>query len=424
VNAGRPAPSANWGGNLVFTATEHVAPADVEELQELVAHSRRIRAVGTRHSFSPVADTPGTMVSTQRLAPPIEVDEAARVAVVPAGATFAQIAPVLHQRGWALHNLGSLPHISVAGACATGTHGSGNTLGNLSTAVVAVEFIRADGELVRSARGEPDFPGTVLALGCLGVMTRLWLRVEETFDVRQEVYLGSPSARVVQQIDDILAAAYSVSVFSSFADPGSVDSVWFKSRLDAGDDPDLGRLTGGTAASVDVHPIADQDPGASTPQGRVPGPWHERLPHFRSGFVPSSGHEIQSEFLMPRAAAGEVLEALTAIGPALRGALQVFEMRTIAADDLWLSPSFDRDSVAAHFTWHPTPEPVAEALELVEATLAPFDPRPHWGKVFTGWDRARLEEIYPRLSRFRTLRETHDPDRHFGNGFVARLLGD
>jgi xylitol oxidase len=414
----------NWGGNVTFSAADYAAPTSVEELQELVARSDLVRALGTRHSFSTVADTLGTMVSTHRLRPPIELDEQARVAAVPAGATFAEITTELHERGWALHNLGSLPHISVAGACATGTHGSGNALGNLSTAAVAVELVRADGELVRSARGEPDFPGSVLALGCVGVMTRLWLRIEETFDVRQEVYVASPADRVVQQVDDIFGAAYSVSVFSSFGDPATVDSIWFKSRIGSSDRTDLGALTGGTAARVDVHPIADQDPAASTPQRGLAGPWHERLPHFRSNFVPSSGHEIQSEFLMPRTAAGEVLEALAAIGPDVREALQVFEMRTIAADDLWLSPSFGRDSVAAHFTWHPAPELVSPALELVEQTLAPFDPRPHWGKVFAGWDRARMEASYPELDRFRALRDVADPDRHFGSDFVTRLFGD
>ena len=416
--------TGNWGGNVTFAAVEQAAPASVEELQELVARSRRVRAVGTLHSFSTIADTPGTQVSTRLLQPPIEVDEASGVAVVPASATFAQVAPELHRRGWALHNLGSLPHISVGGASATGTHGSGDTLGNLSTAVVGVEMVRADGELVRSMRGEPDFPGLVLALGCLGVMTRLWLRIQPSFDVSQQVCVDSPTDTVVAHLDEILAAAYSVSVFSSFRRPGSVDTIWFKSRLDAPNDSDPGGLTHGTPSDVDLNPVAGQDPRAATPQRGVPGPWHERLPHFQSGFVPSSGHEIQTEFLMPRSAAPDVLATLESIGPDIRDALQVFEMRTIAADDLWLGPSFGRDSVAAHFTWHPSPELVAPALERVEDALAPFDPRPHWGKVFTGWDPARLEATYPQLGPFRALRDAADPGRKFGNDFVAALLGD
>ena len=214
-------PLGNWGGNVTFSAAEQAVPSTLEELQELVARTPRIRAVGTRHSFSTVADTVGTMVSTQGIEQTIEVDEQARVAVVPAGATFAEVARVLHGQGWALHNLGSLPHISVAGACATGTHGSGNTLGNLATAVVGIELVRADGELVRSSRGEPDFPGSVLALGCLGVVTRLWLRIEPTFEVRQQVFTGTPATRVIDRIEEILAATYSVSVFSSFQDPRS-----------------------------------------------------------------------------------------------------------------------------------------------------------------------------------------------------------
>jgi xylitol oxidase len=414
----------NWGGNLTFTAADHAAPATVAELQELVARTPQLRALGTRHSFSTVADTTGTLVSTRRLELPIEIDERARVAVVPGGSTYAEVSTELHRHGWALHNMGSLPHISVAGACATGTHGSGNLLGNLATAVVAVELVRADGELVRCERGEPDFPGSVLALGCLGVVTRLWLRLEPAYDVSQEVFTDTAMTRVVERIQEILAAAYSVSVFSSFRDQQSVEMIWFKSRLDATlVEADPAALVGGSAAQEDLHPVVGFDPSAATPQRGMPGPWHERLPHFRSGFTPSAGHEIQSEFLLPRGVAGQVLDALNAIAPGFAPALQVFEMRTVAADDLWLSPSHERDSVAAHFTWHPSRELVAPALELVQVALAPFDPRPHWGKVFTGWDTGRVQAAYPGLPQFRDLRNRLDPERHFGNDFVVGLLG-
>jgi xylitol oxidase len=239
------------------------------------------------------------------------------------------------------------------------------------------------------------------------------------------VFADTPITRVVDRIEELFAAAYSVSLFSSFRDPHSVDMIWFKSRLDATVlESEPAALVEGTAAQEDLHPVVGFDPAAATPQRGLPGPWHERLPHFRSGFTPSAGHEIQSELLLPRSLAAQVLEALSAIAPGFAPALQVFEMRTIAADDLWLSPSHGRDSVAAHFTWHPSAELVAPALELVQTALAPFDPRPHWGKVFTGWDTDRVLAAYPRLPQFRDLRDRLDPERHFANDFVGGLLGD
>jgi xylitol oxidase len=141
------------------------------------------------------------------------------------------------------------------------------------------------------------------------------------------------------------------------------------------------------------------------------------------GFTPSAGHELQTEFLMPREVAGQVIEALSGLGPVLPDALQVFEMRTIAGDELWLSPSRGRDSVAAHFTWHPEWELVRPALERVESVLAEFDPRPHWGKVFLDRSPQEMDGLYAELPRFRALRDAMDPDRRFGNAFVEGLIG-
>jgi len=413
----------NWSGNVQFSAADQAVPTSVEELQQVVTGSARVRALGTAHSFSTVADTTGTLISTSGLKPPIEVLPEERVAVVPAGATYAEVATALHREGWALHNLGSLPHISVGGACSTGTHGSGNRLGNLSTAVVGVELVRADGELVRSAVDDADFSGMVLALGCLGVMTRLWLRIEPAFDVRQQVFTDVSRDLVVERVQEIFESAYSVSIFSSFTDPQLMESIWFKARTDGPERGGPESVLGTEPADQPQHPIRGQDTAAATEQGGVPGAWHDRLPHFRMGFTPSVGHELQSEFLMPRVVAGEVIEALHGLGPELSGALQVFEMRTIAGDDLWLSPSRGRDSVAAHFTWRPEWEIVRPALERVESVLAPFDPRPHWGKVFLDRSPQEMDGLYPELPRFRELRDAMDPDRRFGNTFVEGLIG-
>jgi xylitol oxidase len=365
------------------------------------------------------------MVSLRDLGLPIEVLESQSVAVVPAGATYVEVAAELYKRGWALANLGSLPHISIGGACATGTHGSGVTNRCLASAASGVELVRADGGLVELHEKDPDFPGAVLSLGLLGVVTRLWLRIEPTFDVSQEVLLDVPFAVAVERAEEILTSAYSVSIFSGFDHPGTVDSVWRKHRLDGAgqrlETATTGETWGGSRATVDVHPLLGLDARAATEQGGRPGPWHHRLPHFRAEFTPSAGNELQSEYFLPRRHAAAALQTLGERAGAIRHALQVFEMRTIAADDLWLSPFRDRDTVAVHATWVSDLETVRPALQELEAALEPFDPRPHWGKVFLGFDGDRLAELYPALTRFRELADRLDPDRCFVNDYARRL---
>ncbi len=415
----------NWAGNVTFSTTDVRRPRSVEELQHVVGDAATVRALGTGHSFNAIADTTGTLVSTSDLDLPVEVLASRSVAVVPGGATYAAVAGALHERGWALHNLGSLPHISVAGACATGTHGSGVTNGCLATAVVGLELVRADGELVEVHEGHPDFPGMVLSLGALGVVTRLWLRIEPTFTMRQEVLLDVPFERAAAQTDEILASAYSVSIFSAFGSPGVVDSVWRKHRVDDGggrvDLPGAHDTFGGRAATQDVHPLLGLDASAATAQQDRPGPWHHRLPHFRMEFTPSVGDELQSEFFLPREHAGAALAALRECSAALTPALQVFEMRTIAADDLWLSPFRGRDTVAVHATWVSDLDLVRPALGALEALLEPYDPRPHWGKVQLGFDAAGMAGLYPGAHRFRALAQRLDPERCFVNEHLGRV---
>ncbi len=410
----------NWAGNVVYSTEDVRHPQTVEELQQVVASAARVRAVGTGHSFSPVADTTGTLVSTRDLQVEIAVDEVSGVAVVPGGATYAEVGRALHSRGWALHNLGSLPHITVAGACSTGTHGSGFTNTSLAAAAVGIELVRADGELVSSRLGDTEFPGMVLSLGSLGVVTRVWLRVEPTYEVAQEVILGIPFGTAVDQAQEILGSAYSVSLFSSFRDPARLDSVWVKRRVDREPTP-TSSPWGGRPATEPVHPLLGLDPIAATEQLGRPGPWHDRLPHFRVEFQPSAGEEIQSEFFLRRADAGVALEALSRLGPVFTEALQVFEMRTIAADDLWLSPFRGRDTVAVHATWVRDLDAVLPALAALEAALAPYEPRPHWGKLALGFDADRIAGLYPALPRFRELAERLDPQRCFTNAYVEGL---
>ncbi|MHA3702624.1 FAD-binding protein [Jatrophihabitans sp. YIM 134969] len=415
-------PLHNWAGNVTFTPTELIRPTEVSELQELVASSRRIRALGSGHSFNRIVDTDGVLVAVRDLAGGIEIDAETGAATVPAGATYAVVGAALQEAGRALHNTGSLPHIAVAGACATGTHGSGNTNRNLPTAVSAVEFVDATGELVTLSRsGNPDvFGGAVLALGALGIVTRITLDTQPTYDVRQDLWQDVPFERLLAEVDDVMASAYSVSVFTDWSRPDVVDKVWTKSRVDAfTDHPD--DWLGGRRAAEPQHPIVGEDTAGATEQLGVPGPWNARLPHFRIEFTPSSGEEIQAEYLLPREHTAAALVALRGLADRFPGVLMVFELRTIAADDLWLSPSHGRDTVGLHFTWVRDIDRVRPVLGAIEAAIADLSPRPHWGKVATIPDDV-VRAAYPRLADFTALVARFDPEDKFGNAFTARYL--
>jgi alditol oxidase len=407
----------NWAHSVTFSSGLLLKPHTVAQLQDVVAHESLLHALGTGHSFSRVADGAGVLVTVAGLDIATEIDEAAGTVTVPAGARYGEVAVALEARGLALPNLGSLPHISVAGACATGTHGSGDRNQCLAASVVGVEFVSADGSLVHVRRGDPDFAGSVLALGALGVVTRLTLSVEPSYAVRQDVWVDAPVERVAEHLDEVLAAGYSVSVFSGLSRPDVVDAIWVKSR--AGVDLVDGTAWGATPAAGAVHPIAGVDPTTATEQLGVEGRWHERLPHFRMAFTPSNGDEQQTEYLVPREHGAAALRAVAALD--LKAALQVFELRSVAADDLWLSQCHGRDTVALHFTWVNDDLRVGRAVAALEAALDAFDPRPHWGKVFA-MDAKRVREHYPKLPQFAQLAAKHDPNRKFGNDFLETYV--
>jgi alditol oxidase len=406
----------NWAGNIIFNAKTVHSPTSVEGVQAVVSASQRIRAIGTAHSFNPIADTSGDQVSVAGLARHCDVDSERSTARVSAGMRYGDLATILHEAGYAVPNLGSLPHISVAGAIATGTHGSGTKIGNLATAVSALEMVTADGELVEISRendGE-QFAGAVVALGALGVVTAVTLDVEPTFEVRQWVYDDLPRAEALEHIEEILGAAYSVSLFTSWRGE-SFEQVWLKDRVDASRLPDPpARWFGATLADAARHPIAGMPVQNATEQLGVAGPWHARLPHFRMEFTPSSGEELQTEYLLPRRHAAKALAAVNSIRDLVGPLIQVSEIRTVAADDLWMSPSYGVDTVGVHFTWVPDTEAVTRVLGVVEEQLEPFDARPHWGKVFTTHPDV-LARRYERYGDFTELMRQYDPAGKFRN---------
>ena len=335
---------------------------------------------------------------------------------------YGELAEALAAQGVALHNLASLPHISIAGAIATATHGSGDANGNLATAVRAVELVTSDGEVLTVARGEPDFDGLVVGLGALGVVTRVTLDVEPVYEVRQRVFEGLSWDALHEHFDEITAGGYSVSVFTRWGE--TVDQVWIKSRVTDAPEQEREELFGAVAATVDRHPILGLDAGQLHAAARRPGPWSDRLPHFRMGFTPSNGEEIQSEFHVARHQAEGAIRAVHALGETLRPVLQVSEIRTIAADELWMSPQYRRASVALHFTWTREPEAVARVLVELEAALAPFGARPHWGKAFHA-KAAEIAPLYERLPDFARLAQRLDPRGAFRNDWLERhVLGE
>jgi xylitol oxidase len=411
----------NWARNITFGADRLEAPKSVEQLQELVANSDPVRALGSGHSFSNIADTPGVLVSLAGLPQRVEIDVEQSTARVSAGIRYTELCPRLNSNGYALHNLGSLPHVSVAGSCATATHGSGDGNGNLATAVSAIELVTADGSL-RSLSRKADgdlFNGAVVGLGSVGIVTSLTLDLQPSFDVQQYVFEGLPFDVLVARTDEIFAGGYSVSVFTDWRN-SRTDLVWVKHRTDDPSDP-AATFFGARPADAARNPVPGMPADNCTEQMGVPGPWYERLPHFRPDFTPSSGDELQSEYLVPRRHAADALDAVRRIGHRVAPVLQISELRTVASDELWMSPCYRRDVLGIHFTWVDDMDAVLPVIGLVERVLALFDATPHWGKLSTTPAEV-VRALYPRLGDFRDLVRDLDPDRKFRNAFVDRYL--
>lgn len=408
----------NWGGTYSYRAPAIHAPLTIDQLQEIVAGAPRLRVLGSRHSFSDIADS-AELVTLDRMPPEIAVSREEMTVSMGGAVRYGEVTQALAREGVALANLASLPHISVAGAVSTATHGSGDRNGNLATAVAGLEMITSDGDVVAAARGDPEFAGLVVGLGAVGVLTRLTLEVEPAYRVRQRAFEGLPWETLLEHFDAIFSSGYSVSVFSRWGQ--ATEQVWVKTRV--GEEPEevAPEFFGAPAATEHRHPIAGLDPVHATPQLGVPGPWSERLPHFRVGFIPSSGAELQSEYIIARRHAAPAIEAMLGLGPTVGPLTQVSEIRTVAADELWMSPQYGQDTFAIHFTWKPRPDAVQRALIEVERALAPFEPRPHWGKLFLA-EADTIGPLYERRDDFAALLGRLDGRGAFRNEWLERRV--
>jgi alditol oxidase len=413
-------PELNWSGTYSYAARQLHRPRTSGELQRLIETARSsLHALGTRHSFNDIADADG-LISLEAMPGEVIIDQDAQAVSAPAGVRYGDLARRLQESGWALSNLPSLPHITIAGSVATATHGSGNANQSLASAVTALSLVAGTGDRVRIDHTSPDFSGVVVNLGALGVVTELTLAIEPTFEVRQDVYEHLPWEQLTGSFEEVMSAGYSVSAITDFAGD-DVDMFWVKSRLVDGQPSGMpAELFGARAATEKLHVTRGNDPVHCTPQLGEPGPWYERLPHFLLEFTPSSGAEIQTEYLMDRQYAPSAIQALRELGHAIAPVVKSVEIRTVAADELWLSAAYERSVFGVHFTWQPDAAAVNALVEKIELALQEYRPRPHWGKVFG--DAHRWLELYSRLPDFRRIAEAYDPRGIFRTPFLERTV--
>ncbi|MGA1701433.1 MAG: D-arabinono-1,4-lactone oxidase [Candidatus Nanopelagicales bacterium] len=408
----------NWSDTVDLRGTV-ATPRSTAEVAELVRGADRVLALGSAHSFSPVAVTPGLHIETAAL--PADIAVNGTTVTVSAGMTYATLGRELHARGLGLAAMASLPHITVGGAIATGTHGSGDAIGTLSSAVTGIEIVTAGGHVRWVRRGvDPDFGAWVVSIGALGVVTRVEMEVEPTYEVAQTIFAGLDLDVVEADFDAVFGSATSVSVFTRWR-PEPDAQLWLKRRIDR-----EGPWPGGPAFGVPprddpLHPLEQLDPVHCNPQRGQVGPWHERLPHFRAEFTPSAGDEIQAEYLLPRTHAVEAIRALRALHARITPLLHVTEIRTMRGDDLWLSPAYGADTVGIHFTWH-RDDRIYDVLPEIEEIVLPLGARPHWGKVSTATPE-QLQSAFPKLTDFLHFRAQMDPDGRFCGPFVTHLTG-
>jgi len=417
-----PVPRENWSGTFHYHTSKVLQPANVAEVQDAVRSVDHVRALGTRHSFNGIADSTVAQISTLGLKD-VVLDAAAKTVKVGGGIKYGDLAQQLDAKGFALHNLASLPHISVAGSIATATHGSGVRNGNLATAVSALEFVAADGTVhtLSRAKDGDEFLGAVVGLGALGVVTHVTLDVQPSYQMTQVVYEDLDFGQLEHNFAAIMGTGYSLSLFTNWQKHQAWE-VWIKRRVDQGGDatpPPM--FYGATLATKKLHPVVGQSAEKTTEQMNTVGKWYECLPHFKMEFTPSTGKEIQTEYFVPFEHAYEAVLAIQSLRAQITPHIFVTELRAIAADDLWMSMAYQRKSLAIHFTWKPEWEAVQKILPQIEAKLAPFQARPHWAKMFT-LKAAQIDDLYPKAKDFKTLVAKFDPQGKFRNEFLQTVL--
>ncbi|MBS1605017.1 MAG: FAD-binding protein [Bacteroidetes bacterium] len=406
----------NWAGNFTYGTSSVFHAGSLDEARDLIKKYPRLKVLGTRHCFNNIADSHDHFLSLAQLNKVVAMD--GHTVTVESGVKYGELAVMLNDKGYALHNMASLPHISVAGGCSTATHGSGVHNGNLSSAVMGMELITAAGETVSLSRHHESFGLAVVHLGGLGAVSKITLAIQPSYQIRQYVFENLPMSALETHFDEIMGAGYSVSLFTDWRNR-NVSEVWIKSKdASFGGHPSF---FGARAATKNLHPIRDLGAENCTEQMGVPGPWHERLPHFRMGFTPSSGKELQTEYFVPREHSYAAIKAVEQLREKISPHLFISEIRCIDADQLPMSPCYHQPSTAIHFTWKPEWPEVRELLPLIEAQLAPYNARPHWGKLFT-IPHQRLATLYPKMRQLQQLMRHYDPTGKFRNEYLDKVI--
>jgi len=406
----------NWAGNVRYGTNRLLNIESVEQLQEFVQKQNSLKALGSRHCFNRIADNVHQLISLRSMDRVLDIDETEKTVSVEAGITYSKLGPELDRQGYALHNLASLPHISVAGAIATATHGSGSKNGNLASAVAEIELVTADGELRTFSRKKDadGFLGVVVHLGALGIVTRVKLDIQPTFRISEYWYHGMKKESLYENFSKIMNSAYSVSLPTR----GFTNEHWPSIRLRVHEEAGFEakpELFGARLAST-----ASKKAGQAT--HNTSGPWWERLPHFAIDGLAAKGNELQTEYFVAIEHAVDAIKTVATLADRIQPLLYASELRTVAADKLWMSTCYEQQSLAIHFTWKPDKEGVANLLPEIEKRLAPFEPRPHWGKLFFMGSKT-LEARYDRLADFRRLVGRYDPEAKFGNAFLRNKIG-
>ena len=416
------APIKNWAGNLTYSTKNVHYPTTVDQISNLVKKNKSLRGLGSQHSFSTIADSKDGLISLKNMKKIVSIDKTTSTVTVEAGVRYGDICEEINQNGFAFHNLASLPHISIVGAAATATHGSGVENAALPAAIRAIEFVNAKGEVIQLSREKDGdlFNGTVVSLGAFGIITKATLDIVPSFNMQQVVYRDMPINALEANFEEIMSSAYSVSLFTDWRNK-NVNEVWIKSRLDAPEIISGNEYFGSRLADRNLHPIESEPAENCTDQMAVEGPWYERLPHFKMGFTPSSGDELQSEFFIPFENGYEAMMAIEKMNEQVSPHLLISEIRTIAEDNFWMSPFYKKPCVAIHFTWKPHWDDVHRLLPLIEGALAPFGVRQHWGKLTT-LDPSVLQSRIVRLNDFKEIVNQFDPEGKFRNAYLEHYL--
>ena len=401
----------NWAGNVRYGTNRLLNIESVDQLQEFVKKQNSLKALGSRHCFSRIADNVHQLISLRSMNRMLDIDETEKTVSVEAGITYSKLGPELDRQGYALHNLASLPDISVAGAIATATHGSGSKNGNLASAVAEIELVTADGELRTLSRQKDadEFLGAVVHLGALGIVTRVKLDIQPAFRINEYTYQGLKKNILYEKFSQIMNSAYSVSLFTYRNKDGFANWPWATVRLKVQEEAGFEAKPELFGARLDAR-------------RNTTGSWWERLPHFAIGDVAAKGNELQTEYFVAMEHAVDAIKAVATLADRIQPLLHASELRTVAADKLWMSTCYEQQSLAIHFTWKPDQEGVANLLPEIEKRLAPFEARPHWGKLFFMGSKT-LESRYDRLADFRRLVSRYDPEAKFGNAFLRNKLG-